>query len=167
MARRARTRRSEPTGQQTRQGFVSTRFAEPDVPDYVVAELRYESPVAFTTSRFVAPAAAAPQADSLNTVLARFDIAAVRSHFAMPSQAIRARVEVAATLPPEPDPSRYAKRGMDTEFKQSGFVQIVPKAGQDAKRIANELNREEGCLEGLRGAPSRARDAHRLRRRLS
>lgn len=147
MARR--TRRTEPTGQQTRQGFVSTRFEDPDVPDYVVAELRYESPVAFTASKFVAPAAAEQQADSLNTVLEKFDIAAVRSHFAMKPQAVRARVEVAATLPPEPDPSRYAKRGMDTEFKQSGFVQILPKGGRDARRIATELNKRKAVWKAF------------------
>lgn len=28
------------TGQQTKEGFVSTRFEAPDVPDYVVVELR-------------------------------------------------------------------------------------------------------------------------------
>ena len=32
---------------------------------------------------------------------------------------------------------------MDTEFIQSGFVQVVPKNSRDANKIANELNRKE------------------------
>jgi subtilisin family serine protease len=67
----------------------------------------------------------------------------------MPSQAVRARVEVAATLPPEPDPSRYEKRGLDTEFQRSGFVQILPKAGRDAKRIAKELNQRKAVWKAF------------------
>jgi hypothetical protein len=56
---------------QTTPGFETAPFKTPDLPDYVVAELRYESPVAFTTSSFVAPAAAADDANSLNDVLRR------------------------------------------------------------------------------------------------
>ena len=55
-----KTKKGGQTGQQSKQGFVSTKFEAPDTPDYVVVELRYESPVAYTTSRFVAPEAAAP-----------------------------------------------------------------------------------------------------------
>ena len=39
-----------------KEGFVTSPFETPDVADYVVAELRYESPVAYTRSRFAAPA---------------------------------------------------------------------------------------------------------------
>ena len=105
-----------------------------------MVELRYEAPVAFTAARFAAPAAAAPQAELLNSVLARFDIKTMRSHFGLPASAIRSRIELAATLPAEPDPKRFAKRGMDTEFIESGFVQVVPKASEDAKKIAKALN---------------------------
>ncbi|MGI8565288.1 MAG: S8 family serine peptidase [Pyrinomonadaceae bacterium] len=131
---------SDQTGQQTRAGFVSTRFEDPDVPDYVLVELRYESPVAHSTSKFIAPRAVASQADSLNNVLAKYDIAALRSHFGLKSSEVRARVEVAETLPPEPNPERFKKKGMNTEFIQSGFVQVVPKNSGDAKKIAKELN---------------------------
>jgi hypothetical protein len=130
------------TGQDTKAGFVSSDIDTSDVPDYVVVELRYESPVAFSSSRFSAPAAAAPQADTLNTVLAKFDIQTMRSHFGLKSAAVKNRVAVAATLPPEPDPSKFAKKGMDAEFIQSGFVQVVPKNGKDAAKIARELNRK-------------------------
>jgi subtilisin family serine protease len=129
-------------GRDTKAGFVSSGIEAPDIPDYVVVELRYESPVAFSPSRFSAPAAARSQADTLNDVLAKFDIKTMRSHFGLPSTAIKGRVEVAATLPPEPEPKRFAKKGMDTEFIQSGFVQVVPKKSSDAAKIARQLNKK-------------------------
>jgi subtilisin family serine protease len=128
-------------GRVTDEGYVGTVFAAPNVPDYVVAELRYEAPVTFTASRFTAPAAAAPQADRLNDVLARFDIKTVRSQFGLKASTVRSRVEVAAVLPPEPNPARYADRGMDTDFIQSGFVQVVPERGRDVRAIAQALDR--------------------------
>jgi hypothetical protein len=131
------------TGQQTKEGFVSSRFEAPEVPDYVVVELRYESPVAFTASRFAAPADAAPQSEKLNEVLAKYSVAAIRSHFGLKSAAVRARVEIAASLPPEPDPDKFKNKGMDTQFIQSGFVQVVPKNSRDADKIAKELNRKD------------------------
>ena len=131
------------TGHDTKAGFVSTEIETPDVPDYVVVELRYESPVAFSRSRFSAPAAAAPQADSLNNVLAKYDIKTLRSHFGLPSTVVKDRIEVAATLPPEPEPRKFAKKGMDTNFIQSSFVQVVPKKSSDARKIARELNQKK------------------------
>lgn len=130
------------TGRDTKAGFVSTEIEAPDIPDYVVVELRYESPIAFSTSRFSAPGAAAPQADTLNNVLAKYDIKTMRSHFGLSSPAIKSRVEVAATLPKEPEPRKFAKKGMDTEFIQSGFVQVVPTNSRDAPKIARELNKK-------------------------
>jgi len=137
----AKKRRStSQRGERTRAGFIPAELSESDIPDYVVVELRYEAPVAFRAARFAAPAAAAPQAESLNNILAKFDIAAMRSHFDLPASAVRSRIEVAATLPAEPDPKKFAKKGMDTQFIESGFVQVVPKASADAKRIAKALN---------------------------
>jgi hypothetical protein len=69
------------TEQQTKQGYASTVFETPDLPDYVIVELKYESPVAYAARGFAAPAAAEPQAAALNRVLSKYDIAAVRSHF--------------------------------------------------------------------------------------
>ena len=142
-------KKASDTGQQTKQGFISTKFEAPEVPDYVVVELRYESPVAFTSSRFSAPAAAAPQAETLNNVLAKYDIAALRSHFGLKSKEVHARVAVAATLPKEPNPEKYANKGMDTEFIQSGFVQVVPKKSSDVKKIAAELNRKNAVWKAF------------------
>jgi hypothetical protein len=55
-------------------GFTITSFRTPGIRDYVVAELRYESPVAYTRSRFAAPAPGASDAERLNRVLEKFDI---------------------------------------------------------------------------------------------
>ena len=41
-------KRNSRTGQPTRQGFVSARLEPARAPDYVVVELRYESPIAPT-----------------------------------------------------------------------------------------------------------------------
>jgi subtilisin family serine protease len=140
MAKKAKVRTQ--TGEQTRQGYVSASIEPPEVQDYVVVELRYECPVAFTATRFAAPAAAESQAETLNRTLERFDIKTLRSHFGLPSAAVRERVEIAATLPPEPEPAKFRKKGMDTTFIQSGFVQVVPKDPRDAKKIASELNKK-------------------------
>jgi len=131
------------TGRETDEGYVGADFEAPDVPDYVVAELRYEAPVAFTASRFTAPAAAGPQADRLNDVLARFDIKRIRSQFGLRASTVRSRVDVAAVLPPEPNPARFVDRGMDTDFIHSGFVQVIPERGRDARRIAEALDRND------------------------
>ena len=148
-ARKARkARKSRSTGAaKTKAGFVSAATDDADIPDYVVVELRYEAPVAFSARRFAAPAAAEPQADSLNEVLSKFDIKSMRSQFHLPADAIRSRVEVAATLPSEPQPARFAKRGMDTDFIQSGFVQVVPKSGADAKKIVTALKRQKAVWD--------------------
>ena len=69
--RRAARGRKSAQGIRTKAGFMSAEIAEADIPDYVVAELRYEAPVAFSARRFAAPEAAAPQADSLNRALGR------------------------------------------------------------------------------------------------
>ncbi|HEV2881307.1 MAG TPA: S8 family serine peptidase [Pyrinomonadaceae bacterium] len=133
---------SSPAGKNTKAGFASSEIETPDIPDYVVVELRYESPVAFSASKFSAPGAATSQADTLNNVLAKYDIQPLRSHFGLKSAAVKNRMAVAATLPPEPDPSKFANKGMDTEFIQSGFVQVVPKNSKDAPKIAKELNQK-------------------------
>lgn len=155
MARKARKSRSSRSTRSTRStkaalnkaGFVPTAETESDIPDYVVVELRYEAPVAFSAMRFAAAADAEPQADSLNEALSKFDIKSVRSQFHLPADTIRARVEVAAALPSEPEPKRFARRGMDTDFIQSGFVQVVPKSGADAKKIATALKRQEAVWD--------------------
>jgi hypothetical protein len=143
-ARKSKAIRSKSSNHlKTSAGFVSAAISETDIPDYVVVELRYEAPVAFGGQRFAAPAAAEPQADSLNRILGKFDIKTIRSQFDLSSATIRSRVEVAATLPSEPEPKQFAKKGMDTDFIESGFVQVVPKSSADAKKIAAALNQQQ------------------------
>jgi len=138
---------SKKFGQQTKEGFVVSDFSTPDVPDYVVAELRYEVPVAFTTTKFAAPAAAKTEANSLNSILEKFDIAKMGSHFQLKVEEVKSRVEVASALPSEPEIKKYKSKGADETFLQSGFVQIVPKNNADAKKIAQALQKNKSVWQ--------------------
>src|SRR5262245_57041581 len=82
--------RVRPQGRVTRAGYISADVQAPPTPDYVVVELKDQAPVAPSGSRFVAPVAAAVQAEDLNRVLARFGIRAVRPQFRLPAAALRA-----------------------------------------------------------------------------
>jgi len=138
----AKAKKQAGPGRTTRAGFLSADVAGAAPPDYVIAELRYESPVAYASAGFSAPRAARPQAETLNNVLARFPIAAIRSHFGLKSAAIRERATLATSLPAAPTTASVAKRTEDVaQFVQSGFVQIVPKRGQDAAKLAGQLAR--------------------------
>ena len=128
------------SGRETKAGFTSADIKEADVPDYVVAELKYEAPVTFTAAGFSAPRAAEPVASRLNEVLSHFDIRTLRSHFGLKQTAVRERIAVATTLPAAPTVARFAGRGMSSEFIHSGFVQVLPKKGEDAKKIAKALH---------------------------
>lgn len=137
---KARTRRAGKVSRAA--GYAGGDYAAAKTADYVVAELRYESPVAYGAAGFRAPAAARDQSSKLNDVLERFDIESIGSQFGMKAAAIRDRVDLAATLPAEPSGRVLDNRGADAEFRQSGFVQIVPKRSGDAKKIAAALNRQ-------------------------
>jgi hypothetical protein len=50
VAQRMRRRPEKPKNRARGMAFSAGSFETPDIPDYVVAELRYEKPVAFTTS---------------------------------------------------------------------------------------------------------------------
>jgi subtilisin family serine protease len=147
--RKATTGKQSHPGKETKAGFLSTAVELPDVPDYVVVELRYESPVAYSASKFSAPAPAAKQANSLNGILEKYDVKALRSHFGVSASDVRSRVGVAATLPPEPEPKKFARKGVDTTFIQSGFVQVIPKKSGDARRIAAELTRKSAVWQAF------------------
>ncbi len=123
-------------------GFTITSFRMSGIRDYVVAELRYESPVAYTRSRFAAPAPGASDAERLNRVLEKFDITAIRPQFGSPAADVRRRVDLAAALPKNPSANILKAKGADAVFRQSGFVQIVPKRATDTRKLAAALNRE-------------------------
>jgi subtilisin family serine protease len=128
-------------------GFTTASYETPDIPDYVVAELRYEKPVAFTTTAFAAPAAGADDASRLNNVLSRFQIASVRSQFGMRAPEVRSRLELAAALPADPTARLLKAKGADAAFRQSGFVQIVPKKSADARKLADALNKDKAVWQ--------------------
>ncbi len=142
-----KTKASGHPGQQTKQGYLSTAFATPEIPDYVVVELKYESPVGFAASGFGAAAAAEPKAVALNRILANYDIAAVRSHFGKPAKDVRGRIAIASALPRAPKAAAFAKEGLDADFIQSGYVQIVPKKGTDAAKLARELGKQDSVWQ--------------------
>jgi len=131
----------------TKEGFVSGDFKDPGTPDYVVVELRYESPVAPGARGFVSPAAAAPQAASLNDVLSHFKIRSMGSHFGLTKTEVSTRVELASSLPSAPSAKLLARRGATAEFYQSGFMQIIPKNGADARRLAKALNEHDSVWQ--------------------
>src|SRR6185295_7789731 len=99
-----------------RRGFTKGVFHTPDIPDYVVAELRYESPVVYTRSRFAASAEAKSEAEGLNQVLSRFEIAAIRNHFGFAAKEVRQRIELAAALPRNASKNTLKTRGADPAF---------------------------------------------------
>ena len=123
-------------------GFAAGAFEASKIPDYVVAELRYESPIAYAASGFAARAEGRAEATRLNDVLGRFDIASIRSQFGLASTAVKGRMDLASALPPKPSARVLAARGADAAFRQGAFVQIVPKRGADAKTLAAALNKE-------------------------
>jgi len=148
-ATRAATKRHYGTA--TSAGYVPAAIEAGDIRDYVVAELRYEAPVAVAANAFAAPAAEAPRADALNELLAKFSIDVIRPQFSPAASSVSTRMAVAATLPEAPEPAKFAR--MDASFVQSGFVQVVPKPGEDAKKIAAALSAEKGSIWNAYVAP--------------
>jgi subtilisin family serine protease len=145
MARKYGASRKRRTGPSP--GFTTAPFKTPDLPDYVVAELRYEAPIAFTRSAFAAPAVAQDDASRLNHILERFDITVVRSHFGQRVADVRERIGLAMALPAEPSARALRAKGADTAFRQSGFVQIVPKRSADARKLAEALTKDKSVWQ--------------------
>ena len=134
-----KSKKSASLGRMTSHGFVSADVEEPP-PEYVIAELRYEAPVAFTGAKFAAAAAGKDQAEALNAVLARHSVAALRPHFPVGRAAVRERAAVAAALPPGASTKAVANKADDlSEFIQSGFVQVIPKKGESPAKLAAAL----------------------------
>lgn len=122
---------------------VLPSYELPDVPDYVVVELKYEAPVTFSPSAFAAPAVGEAAASSLNSILSKFDIQTLRSHFGLPDSTIAARVTPAAVLPEAPTAKALGKKGLGTEFIQSGFIQVQLKSNKDAAKLATALKKAD------------------------
>lgn len=114
-----------------------------DTPDYVVAELRYDSRVAYSARGFEGPAEAEADVTTLNDILGTIPIKDVGSHFRVPRTTVRHRAGIAPSslgvLP-------AAERG---DFAQSGFVQIAPERGADAEALAERLNAAPGVWKAV------------------
>ena len=110
--------------------------ASPPVNDYVICELRYDSGISYTASKFAGPSAVEAEASSLNKVLASYKIKRFRSHFASDSKEVRKRATAAPASIDAP---------ISAEFAQSGHVQIVPQSSQSAPRSPSGSTRRSPC----------------------
>lgn len=114
-------------------GFVHGDFAAPNTPDYVIAELRYDSRVVISPKeRFVAPAAAEAKAADLNSLLAGFKVKRCAPQFDLSEKKLAVRAQ-----PPA------ARAKVSADFAQSGFVQIVPENPKDCAKIAARLAKSD------------------------
>lgn len=143
-------RRSKKTGS----GYSSGDYNLPDIPDYVIAELKYEAPVAFTGSGFDAPAAvgvaaADDMAANLNQVLEKYAIGSIRSHFGLSDTIIAGRAAAASTLRAASTSKTLAKKGLESEFIHSGFVQIMPKSAKDLPKLVAALKKQDAVWDAF------------------
>jgi hypothetical protein len=114
-------------------GYMSAPVKMPKLPDYVVAEMRYDSKIAYTSRGFTAPSEVEKDAASLNKVLDGFKVKRIGSHFDLKSTEIKPR----STDAP---PSLKVKPSGD--FIHAGFVQIIPKNAKDCAALAKRLNQK-------------------------
>src|SRR6266567_6463367 len=111
-------------------GFTKDDYSVPGLPDYVIAELRYDSSVVVAPEgKFAAPAAAEPKANALNQILGKFSIKSFVSHFALSEKKLAVRAKPVTGKDPKVSP----------EFAHGGFVQIVPEKDKDAPKLAEHL----------------------------
>ncbi|MCK4814870.1 hypothetical protein KA005_03795, partial [bacterium] len=115
-------------------GFVQVPAVDPSTPDYVIAELRHDSRIRYSSRGFAAPSAVEKEARSLNDLLEGFKIQKVRSHFGMKAPTIHMR---ATEAPPS------LGIPVSAEFAHSGFVQIIPESAKEAEELAISLNRRK------------------------
>jgi len=121
-------------GEKKRHGFQLGEFQIPEIPDYVIAELRYDSSVAIEPSgKLFAPRAAEPRANEINQVLSRFALKRVGPHFDLPEKKLASRTRAIA-LP---------RAKVSADFAQSGFMQIIPKNPKDAPKIVQQLRKSK------------------------
>jgi subtilisin family serine protease len=128
------------------------RFVLPKHRDYIVVELKYETPVVAEqkNARFVGKDEGEQDAEKLNGVIAKFGILGVRNQFPLRPKAVRQSLEVATKLPDIPMASAVArkiatvtKKDLDvSSFFKSNFVAVVPKNAADAKKIASALKKQ-------------------------
>ncbi len=121
-------------------GFVNPGIAKTKGPEYVIAEMRHDSRVGYSTAGFGAAADVEPAARQLNRTLGRFEVKRVSSLFGMRERQIRRRVTPAPASLREP---------VTAEFAHSGFVEIVPRRDQDAAALAKRLNQADAVWKAV------------------
>jgi len=117
-------------------GFRLADYTVKAAPDYVIAELRYDSGVAISPKgrgRFTAAPAAETRASALNDILGAFDIKRVASQFELPEADLGRRSRAMTAEKPK----------VTSDYAHAGFVQIVPRRPEDAARIAERLSRSK------------------------
>ena len=115
-------------------GFQLGEFHVPEIPDYVIAELRYDSSVAIERSgKLVAPQATEANANQINQLLSSFALKRVSPHFELPEKKLVSRTR-GITAP---------KAKVTADYAQSGFIQIVPENPKDAAKIVQRLKKSK------------------------
>jgi subtilisin family serine protease len=105
-----------------------------DAPDYVIAELRYDSGIVVTgADGFRAAEASMPEATQLNNVLADFRVRRVAPHFELPKRVLAERAEAVTGV----------RAKVSSDYAKGGFVQIVPEKSGDAAAIAKRLDKSD------------------------
>lgn len=121
-------------------GFVSPGIRPPKEGGYVIAELRYDSQIGYSSAGFSGPASVQKAVDGLARILESFAVRRVSSHFGMRTGQVRRRVtEAPATLDVK----------VSGEFAQSGFVQIIPKRKKEAADLAKRLSRSNAVWKAV------------------
>ncbi len=116
-------------------GFAHSAYASPKTPDYVIAEMRYDSQVAVSRAgRLEAPEARHADLAKLHDVLGSFKVARIAPHFDLPARTLATRITAAP---------RTAEAKVSAEFAHGGFVQIVPRSPRDCAKLAQRLQRSK------------------------
>ena len=115
-------------------------FDEADVPDYAVVELKYDSRVGYSSTKFEGLADTEDEVRKLNDVLAYFPAKKFGSHFGAKRSTITQRVSAA---PPSMDVP------VSADFAQSGIVQIVPEQSESVHELVERLNALDSVWEAV------------------
>ena len=140
MAKKKQTRRKRKTDP----GFVASRIESARASDYIVAELRHDSRLAYSGRGFAAPADAEPEARAMNRILESSEVRKIQSLFDCKSKEIEQRISEA--------PARLGVP-VSADFAQSGFVQITPRRKKDVAPLIRRLNRSKAVWKAYQ-APS-------------
>jgi subtilisin family serine protease len=121
-------------------GFSLAEYPAPEIPDYVICELKYDSGIALPpgTTAFAAAAPAAPTRDGLHEALRPFAIKRIAPLFepVLKKKVFSRRLTESFAAPGMSAP--------DAEFALAGFVAIVPEDPKDCGKVLERMSRERG-----------------------